>query len=67
MELALYLKIELIRVGGGRAHSEIWLFVLCQTVPLSLRRILQRAHHMGNEGLGEPDPEFLRNCGLLGW
>lgn len=39
--LALYLKIELIRVGGGRAHSEIWLFVICQTVPLSFKWILQ--------------------------
>lgn len=67
MELVLYLKIEVMRVGGGRAHSEICLFVLCQTVPLSLRQILQRAHHMGNEGLGNPGPEFLQKCGLLGW
>lgn len=61
MELALHLKIELIRVDGGKAHSEIWLFVLCQTVPLSLRWILQNNNIIlyrilfpcGEQGLGK--------------
>lgn len=36
VELALCVKIELIRVGGGRAHSEIWLFFFCAKQSQSL-------------------------------
>lgn len=72
MELALYLKIELIRVWVREEHiqkSAFLFFVKTLSLFLSLCVTdFAKSSPYGGWRLGEkPYPEFLQNCPLLGW